>query len=323
MEVLVLVRAEGSELSRDSRELLAGGRGLAGAGGRLTALAFTEEASLPALAFRHGADRVAVMPLPGAADPEPDVQTAAAVSAVRSLQAEILLVADTVRGREVGPRVAHRLGAGLLTEVVGLEASGAGATFRRPLFGGRCVGSFTSERFPLVATIKPRALEPTVEAERSGELVRLEPPPEALASRTRVTERVAEEVRGVRLENARVVVSGGRGLKGPEPFGQLRELAELLKGAVGATRAATDAGWVPVTWQVGQTGKTVSPELYIAVGVSGAIQHLAGMSGSKTIVAINSDPDAPIFKVAHLGVVGDFKALLPPLMAKCRELVEA
>jgi len=176
----------------------------------------------------------------------------------------------------------------------------------------------------VVATLKPRAFEPAADGpEAPCELVRVEPEEDRAPARTAVLEKVAEEVRGVRLENARAVVSGGRGLKGPEPFVALQELASLLKGAVGATRAATDAGWTPVGWQVGQTGKTVSPELYIAVGISGAIQHLAGMSASKTIVAINSDPDAPIFKIAHLGVVGDFTTVLPPFITRCRELLQA
>jgi electron transfer flavoprotein alpha subunit len=322
MDILAVVKADGTELSRDSLEVLAAGRALRGEGGRQTALVLADTAGLPEQLFTYGVDRVAILPLAEGAEPEPDAAVAAISQAAGELAAQVVLLADDPRNREVAPRVAHRLQAGLVTEVTQAAAEGPAVTFQRNLYGGRCLAVLSAERFPVVATIKPRAFAPAAaQGTRAGEVVRLGGEEEAAASRTAVVERVAEEVRGVRLENARVVVSGGRGLKGPEPFAQLEELATLLKGAVGATRAATDAGWVPVIRQVGQTGKSVSPDLYVAVGISGAIQHLAGMSASKTIVAINSDPDAPIFKVAHLGVVGDFKAVLPPLTAKVRELL--
>jgi len=322
MEVLAVLKLEGTELSRDSLELLAAGCSARGTAGRLTALLFSDSDAAAGAAFRYGADRAMVVSAAGAPVAEPDAQVAAVVQAATQSAPGLILVSDCSRGREVAPRVAHRLQAGLATEVVALEASNGTVIFRRQLYGGRCLAVLAAERLPVVATVKPRALEPATEQPgRSGETVRLTAALEPGAVRTRLVERVAEEVRGVRLENARVVVSGGRGLKGPQPFAQLEELATLLKGAVGASRAATDAGWVPTTRQVGQTGKTVSPDLYVAVGISGAIQHLAGMSASKTIVAINTDPDAPIFKVAHLGVVGDFKAVLPPFVAKMRKLL--
>jgi electron transfer flavoprotein alpha subunit len=239
-------------------------------------------------------------------------------------KAQLVLLADDSLGKELAPRLAHRLGGGVVTEVIALEGEGSGVVFRRQMYGGRAIAAISARRFPVVATVKPRMLVPALEqAGRTGEEIPVPVSLETSMVRIKVLERVAEEVRGVKLENARVVVSGGRGLKGAEPFKQLEELAQVLKGAVGASRAATDAGWVPASWQVGQTGKTVSPDLYIAVGISGATQHLAGITGAKTIVAINSDPDAPIFKVAHLGVVGDFKAVLPKFIAKCRELTQA
>lgn len=223
----------------------------------------------------------------------------------------------------MAPRLAYRLTAGVVTEVLGVEAEGAAVRFQRQIYGGRTIATIVARRFPVVATIMPRSMTPAAEqGDRAVDEITVTVALDPSLVRTKLLQQVAEEVRGVKLENARVVVSGGRSLKGPEPFKMLEELAQLLKGAVGASRVAVDAGWVPHSMQVGQTGKSVSPDLYIAVGISGASQHLAGMSGSKTIVAINTDPEAPIFKVAHLGIVGDFKAILPTLIQKCRELVQ-
>jgi len=274
--------------------------------------------------FAGGADHVVWVEHPLLADPQADAIVAALTQVVPQTGAQVVLLADDSCGREIAPRLAHRLAAGLATEAVSVTAEAEAVVFRRHLYGGRCLAELIATRFPVIGTVKLRSVDPV--AERVGYWGRethLSVALEASLVRTRVVQRVAEEVRGVKLENARVIVSGGRGLKGPEPFQHLQDLAQVLKGAVGATRAAIDAGWVPVSWQVGQTGKTVRPDLYIAVGISGAIQHLAGMSASKTIVAINTDPDAPIFKVAHLGVVGDFKAILPPFTAKVKALAES
>jgi electron transfer flavoprotein alpha subunit len=320
MKVLTVVRLEGTELSRDSLELLAAANILRGDAGQVTAVLLAPEqaSNLP---LCYGADQVALLPV-AASEVEGDVEVAVITHAVRQFAPTVILLADNSRGRDVAPRVAHRLRAGLVTEVLALEASNQAVTFERQVYGGRCLARIVAERFPVVATIKPRAMEPAAERPAAnGDVVRLDFDLHSCTARTKVVERVIEQVQGVRLENARVVISGGRGLKSAEPFKQLQQLATLLGGAVGASRAATDAGWVPMTWQVGQTGKSVRADLYIAVGISGATQHVAGMSASKTIVAINSDPDAPIFKVAHLGVVGDFKAVLPPFAAKCREML--
>jgi electron transfer flavoprotein alpha subunit len=320
-DVLVVLSAREESPSRNSLELIAMARRMAGAAGGAVVAASPAggtRALAPAL-FRHGVDQVVELAHPLLERYEADLYVAALTQAVRKLGAGVLLLADDSCGREVAPRVAHRLDAGLVTEVAGAAQDG-GLRLQRQLYGGRCLAVLAVERFPVVVTLKARTVEPAAAgAERTGEVRGLALDLDASLARTRTVERVVEEVRGVKLENARVVVSGGRGLKGPEPFARLEELAQILRGAVGASRAATDAGWIPLSHQVGQTGKSVSPDLYVAVGISGAIQHLAGMSSAKTIVAINTDPDAPIFKVAHLGIVGDFKAILPRLIAKCRE----
>lgn len=324
VDILVVTEVQGGDVSRDTLEVLGAARALAdAAGGTVKAAALGAGVNgLAAALFTGGADQVLWLEHPSLVPSQPEATIAALVQAARHTAAHVILLADDSRGREVAPRLAHRLGAGLVTEATATGADGGAALFRRHLYGGRCTAEFSATRFPIVATVKLRSVKPAAgRAGWNGQEARLSVTLDASVVRTTVLQKVAEDVRGVKLENARVVVSGGRGLKGPGAFGQLQELAQALKGAVGATRAATDAGWVPVSWQVGQTGKTVSPDLYIAVGISGAIQHLAGMSGSKTIVAINTDPDAPIFKVAHLGVVGDFHAVLPAFTEQVKALV--
>lgn len=327
VDILVVTNAQAAA-SRDTQEVLGAARTLADEtrGAVKTAvLGGVREGAASAL-FAGGADQVVWVehPLLVLENPQADAIVAALAQVVPQTGASVVLLADDSCGREIAPRLAHRLAAGLVTEAVSIHAEADAVVFGRHLYGGRCLAELIAARLPVVGTVKLRSVEPAAErVGHRGEEIRLSVALEASLVRTRVVQRVAEEVRGVKLENARVIVSGGRGLKGPEPFQHLQDLAQVLKGAVGASRAATDAGWVPVSWQVGQTGKTVRPDLYIAVGISGAIQHLAGMSASKTIVAINTDPDAPIFKVAHLGVVGDFKAILPPFTAKVKALAES
>jgi electron transfer flavoprotein alpha subunit len=325
VDVLVVTEPERNAASRNTLEVLGAARRVADATHGLVKAAVLggPVEGLASALFAGGADEVLWVEHPLLVNPEPDAIVAALAQVVPEVAGHVVLLADDSTAREVAPRLAHRLQVGLVTEASAVIAEGQSIVFRRPIYGGRCLADVVATRFPVVATVKLRSVEPApVRCGQAGVERRVAVTLDASRVRTTVVQRVAEEVRGVKLENARVVVSGGRGLKGPEPFQQLQELAQALKGAVGATRAATDAGWVPVSWQVGQTGKTVSPDLYIAVGVSGAIQHLAGMGSSKTIVAINTDPDAPIFKVAHLGVVADFKAVLPPFTAKVKELME-
>ena len=325
VDVLVVAEAQGAVPSRNTLEVLGAARRLADSthGTVKTAVLGGPVDGLAVALFAGGSDEVLWVEHALLVTPEPDAIVEALAQLVPDAGVQVVLLADDSTAREVAPRLAHRLQAGLVTEVSAVQAEAQAVVFRRAIYGGRCLAEIVATRFPVVGTVKLRSFEPAPDrSEQPGVERRIPVNVEASLVRTAVVQRVAEEVRGVKLENARVVVSGGRGLKGPEPFQQLQDLAQVLKGAVGATRAATDAGWVPVSWQVGQTGKTVSPDLYIAVGISGAIQHLAGMGSSKTIVAINTDADAPIFKIAHLGVVADFKALLPPFTAKVKAMTE-
>jgi electron transfer flavoprotein alpha subunit len=218
--------------------------------------------------------------------------------------------------------VAAAVGTGLTADCTGLDIGEDGLLYQtRPAFGGNVMATIVCPyRRPQMATVRPRVIrKPLFDPERQGDIEPFSPSGGSVTSRLRVIESVTEERETAPLTEADVVVTGGRGLQRPEEFKMLEELALLLNGAVGATRSVVDEGWVPHSRQVGQTGKTVSPKLYIACGVSGAIQHVVGMQGSEIIVAVNKDPHAAIFDVADYGVVADLFEFLPVLLRKIKE----
>ncbi|AEE96513.1 electron transfer flavoprotein subunit alpha [Mahella australiensis] len=233
---------------------------------------------------------------------------------VERYRPNIVLLAATVYGRSLGPRVAARIGTGLTADCTGLEidVDTGNLMQTRPAFGGNLMATIVCpDHRPQMATVRPRVMKPLEpDSERSGRILRQQPQLKQ-GLKTRVLQVVEEAGETVNLLEADIIVSGGRGLGDPKNFTLIEELAQTLGGAVGASRAAVDAGWIPYSHQVGQTGKTVGPKVYFACGISGAVQHLAGMSSSDIIVAINKDPDAPIFKVATYGIVGDVLEILP------------
>jgi electron transfer flavoprotein alpha subunit len=242
----------------------------------------------------------------------------AVVKAAEACSPEAIFFAGTAMGRDLAPRTAARLGVGAVADVVGLEKDGDQLVARRPVYSGKAFANVDSAGAkPQVISLRPNVFA----AEETGgaaEVVALDGL--SLAIRAVVKELVDTGGGELDVAEADIIVSGGRGLKGPENFALIRSLAEALGGAVGASRAAVDAGWIPHKHQVGQTGKVVSPSLYVAAGISGAIQHLAGMSSSKVIVAINKDPDAPIFKIADYGIVGDLFDVIPPFVEEVKKL---
>ncbi len=254
-----------------------------------------------------------------------DAYIAAFEQVCRHSEPQTVLVGKTPLGQNVGPRVAFRLGAALAQDciAVGRDEASGDVVAERPVYGGNAVAkvAFTGDGTGVIVlrgrVYEPQAADPSCTPDTIPVDVAIEPSD----IRVRRVESVSQDVEGVRLEDAAVVVAGGRGLGGPEPFEGLRELAELLGGAVGASRAACDAGWVDHSLQVGLTGKSVTPDLYITVGISGASQHMAGCSGSRNIVVINRDADANIFREASYGVAGDWQKVLPAFIEAVRELV--
>ncbi len=325
--VLVIGQTSDGALDSTAAELLAAGRAIAAAlDEELSIGLLGDTLDVPAQqAIAHGADRVYAVNHPLLAEYQPDVYLAALDALCRDANPRVVLISRTPEGRELAPRLAFRLGVGLAQDCleVSLDESARTLLANRPVYGGNAVAVVSCERTPQIAAIRPKAYEPAQpDPSRQGQIISFPVELDASQARTRVVERVQEESEGVKLEEARVVVSGGRGLGGPEPFAGLENLARLLGGAVGASRAAVDSGWVPSSYQVGLTGKAITPDLYITVAISGASQHMAGCSGAKCIVAINKDADANIFKDARYGVVGDWEKVIPALTEAVRELVD-
>ena len=306
-------------------ELLTPGRDLAGKqGGAVAAVVIGSNVDAAVKAVgEHGADKIYVVDGPEYAQYSTDAYAHALCTLVEKYGPTSMLIGATNNGRDLGPRVSCRLKTGLTADCTALDidAESGNVAWTRPAFGGNLMATILCpDHRPQIGTVRPGVFKKTAAQERTAQVIREDIHVDAAAIRTQVLE-ILKDMDGekVDLEGAEIIVSGGRGVGGPEGFEVIRALAKELGATVGASRAAVDADWISHAHQVGQTGKTVAPKLYIACGISGAIQHLAGMSGSNVIVAINKDADAPIFDVADYGVVGDLFEVLPVLTAEIRK----
>jgi len=324
--VMVVGEVVEGKLAPVTMELLGGGRALADAlGEELSAVLMGSGiAELAQEAIAFGAEKVYVIDDPLLANYRTDSYVAVMEKVVKQVSPNILLLGQTAIGRDLAPRLAFTLDTAVSMDCVELSIDPESKLLlgTRPVYGGNARGVYCCETRPQMATVRSKALEPLPRDDsRKGEVINIESGLDPSMIRTEVLEKVKEEVVGIKLEDADVVICGGRGMGSAEAFQDLEALAKVLGGAVGATRPPCDNGWVPASLQVGLTGKIVGPTLYIAVALSGSSQHMSGCSGAKNIIAINKDPEANIFKEARFGVVGDYKKVLPAFTEKIKELV--
>lgn len=306
LEVLSEAKRRGEEMSMEASAVLVG-HGVD---------ALTPEA------FRYGASKVFILDNTLLSRYSPSGHTQALVSLTEEIKPEIILFAATSMGKDLSPRLAARLGVSLAPDCIQTANKDGKLEVKRPIFAGKAFASFTFKTSPQMATLRPNVFPLIEPVDSQGETIKKEVVIPEDQVKDKVTEVVKAEGADLDVTEADIIVTGGRGMKGPENFDLLRELTAILPhSALGASRSAVDAEWIDHQHQVGQTGKTVSPSLYMAFGVSGAIQHLAGMSSSKFIVAVNKDPDAPIFKVADFGIVGDLFQVIPPLKEELKKIL--
>lgn len=318
-KVVVLAETRENTLRNVSFEAIGAAKQISDGGEVVVALFGTDVSSLANELFEYGADRVVIVEHPHLKFYTADGYNQALLAVVEQESPDAIVIGHTALGKDLSPKVASRLQTGLISDVTAIEGGGDGVQFVRPIYSGKAFERVESESTPLFVTVRPNNIAPLEQqAGKSGSVESLSV--DITNLRTIVENIIRKATDGVDLSEAKVVVSGGRGVKSAEGFAPLKELADLLGGAVGASRGACDADYCDYSLQIGQTGKVLTPDLYIAAGISGAIQHLAGMSNSKVIVAINKDPEANIFKVADYGIVGDLFEVVPLLIEEVKAL---
>lgn len=321
--VLLIADPAGEQLAPTTAELIAEGGRVAqqlGSGPVSVLLAGRNVQGLASSLGNLGVERVLVADSDRPTSPGPEWVLAVAEQAAKQVGPDVILLTHGAAGRDLGPLLAYRLGTGIVTDATALRVDDGELIITKPVFGGSAIAEFSISSSPKMATLRPRAFEAAEAPAATTAQVEALSVPEAEPGVELLEEVREQTTSGPRLKDAKVIVSGGRGLGGPENWHYVEDVAQVLGGAVGATRAVTDAGWVPPSLQVGLTGATVAPDLYITIGISGAVQHIAGISGARNVVAINRDGDANIFKYARFGVVGDWKQIVPAFIERLKEL---
>jgi electron transfer flavoprotein alpha subunit len=305
LELASAARKLADQLGEEVGAILLGGPGVEGLAGQLA---------------KYGVDKVYVAENAAFEPYTTDAHSLAITAAVKANDPSILLLAASAQGKDLSARLVGKLATGMATDCTDLKIADGKLVAVRPMYAGKCYGEIIVSGTPQMASLRPNVF-PLAENAKAGAVEKFDPGLDPAKLQTKVLEVMKETGGSIDVSEANIIVSGGRGMKGPENYAMLEELAGLLKGAVGASRAAVDAGWRPLKDQVGQTGKTVAPNLYIACGISGAIQHLAGMSSSKYIVAVNKDPEAPIFAKADYGIVDDLFKVVPEITKEAKKLL--
>ena len=319
-KVLVLAESREGSLRNVSFEAIAAGKKISGGGEVVSVLIGDSVGDLAAELGAYGADRVITVEHPHLKQYTSDGYGQALMAVFEQEKPDAIVFGHTALGKDLSPKVAAKLQVGLVSDVTDIEGEGDDAVFVRPIYSGKAFEKVKLKDELKFITIRPNNIAPLAKEEgKTAEVGSVSV--DITNLRTIIKEVVRKSTDGVDLSEAKVVVAGGRGVKSAEGFAPLKELADLLGGAVGASRGACDADYVDYSLQIGQTGKVVTPDLYIAAGISGAIQHLAGMSNSKVIVAINKDPEASIFKVADYGIVGDLFEVIPLLTEEFRAVL--